>query len=98
MRLFVLADSETILAFALAGIKGRAVSSPQEIPAILKTLDRKRTGLVLITEALAWENRHVIEEMLLDPDGVLVLEVPDMKGPKTGRVGAAERIVSLLRR
>jgi len=98
MRVFVIADSQTVLAFALAGIKGQAVHSPAEIPAILKTLDRERTGLVLITEALARENRQVIEEMLLEPGGTLVLEIPDTTGPQTGRAKAAERIVSLLNR
>ncbi len=98
MRVFVLADSQTVLAFALAGIKGRAVHSPEEIPAILETLDPKETGLVLITEALARENRQVIERMLLEPGGALILEIPDLTGPKTGRIGAAERLVSLLRR
>lgn len=98
MNLFVLGDSRTVLTFALAGIKGRTVSSPQEVPVILKALDRERTGLVLITEALAWENRQVIEEMLLEPGGILVLEIPDITGPRSGRAGAAQRIVSLLRR
>lgn len=98
MKVFVLADPQTVLAFALAGIKGQAVSSSQEIPAILRGLGREGTGLLLITEVLASENRQVIEEMLLEPGGILVVEIPDINGPRTERGKVAERLVSLLRR
>ncbi len=98
MKILVIADPKTTLAFALAGISTQAVQSPAEIPAILQDLDRETTSLVLITEALAGENRAVIERLVLEPGGPLILEIPDTAGPQPRRARAAERIVSLLRR
>jgi vacuolar-type H+-ATPase subunit F/Vma7 len=98
MKILVIADSKTTLAFALAGISTQAVQSPAEIPAILQDIDRETTSLVLITEALAGENRAVIERLVLEPGGPLFLEIPDTAGSQPRRTSAAERIVSLLRR
>jgi vacuolar-type H+-ATPase subunit F/Vma7 len=98
MKILVLADPNTTLAFALAGIGTRAVRSPAEIPAILQGIDRETTGLILITEALAGENRTAIESMVLAPGGPLILEIPDTGGPQPRRARATERLVSLLRR
>lgn len=97
MRVFVVADAQTVLAFALAGVRGQVAGSPEEVPDILEGIDREETGLVLITEALAQANRGVVEKMLLEPDGPLVLEIPDATGPMAGRAKAAERIASLLK-
>jgi vacuolar-type H+-ATPase subunit F/Vma7 len=85
MKIFVLADPDTYLAFSLAGIRGRAVQSPSEVPAALEALVEKETGLVLMTERLAEANR------------ALILEIPDTQGPVPERRKATERILSLLR-
>lgn len=98
MKIFVLADPETYLAFALAGIKGQAVHSGPEVPPLLESLDRKETGLVLITESLAEKNREVIDRILLEAGGPLILEIPDTKGPVSEKEKATERILSLPRR
>jgi vacuolar-type H+-ATPase subunit F/Vma7 len=98
MKIFVLADPETYLAFALAGIKGRAVHSDSDVLTALENLDAKETALVLITEALAEKNRRLIDRILLEPGGPLVLEIPDTKGPVSERRTATERILSLVRR
>jgi len=98
MKIFVIADPDTALAFGLAGIRGQAVRTPAEVPAVLEGLDRQSVCLVLITEALAEGNRELIEKMLLEPGGALVLEIPDIKGPRPNRARATERILSLLRR
>jgi len=98
MKIFVIADPDTALAFGLAGIRGQAVQTASEVPPILQGLDRQRVGLVLITEALAEGSRDLIERMLLEPGGLLILEIPAMKGPRGRKAWAAERILSLLRR
>ena len=97
MKLLVIADPETCLAFALAGIRGEAARSDSEVPAVLKGLDREETGLVLITEALAQGNRKLIDELILQAPGMLILEIPDTRGPRPEKATAAERIASLLR-
>ena len=98
MKILVIADPNTSLAFALAGIDTRIVQSPAEIPDILQGLDRQSISLILISEALAGENRATIERMVLEPGGPLILEIPDIGGPQPRRARATERLVSLLRR
>lgn len=97
MKIFVLADPDTALAFSLAGIKGQAVSSESEVSVMLANLKQKEIGLVLITERLAEKNREVIDRILLEPDRPLILEIPDIQGPVPKRVKATERILSLIR-
>lgn len=96
--MFVIADPETYLAFALAGIKGEAVESESEVSTALQNVDRKEIALVLITERLAQKNREVINRILLEPDDLLIVEIPDTHGPVSEREKASERILSLVRR
>jgi V/A-type H+-transporting ATPase subunit F len=98
VKIFVIADPETYLAFALAGIKGEAVEFESEVATALQNLDRKEVGLVLITERLAQKNREVIDSILLEPDDLLIVEIPDTQGPVSEREKASERILSLVRR
>lgn len=98
MKLFVIADPETRLAFALAGIEGRAVNSDSEVLDVLGSLDPEDVGLILITEALAERNRELIDKLILGPPGRLILEIPDIQGPRPIRTKAADRIASLIRR
>lgn len=98
MKIFVIADPETYLVFTLAGIRGKAVKSETEVPAILASLAREEVGLVLITEPIAERNREVIERILIEPGGPLILEIPATKGPVQTRTRTTERLVSLLRR
>ena len=98
MKIFVIADAETVLAFALAGLKGQAVKSETEVPAILADLSREQAGLVLITEALAMKNREAIERVLLDLAGPLIVEIPGRGGPLPKKAKTTERLLALLRR
>jgi len=98
MKVLVVADSETCTAFGLAGFSGRPVTSEEEVGALLTGLTRQEAGLVLITEALAEKNREVVERLLIEPGGPLVLEIPDTRGPRPGKPKTTERLLALLRR
>ena len=98
MKVFVIADPESYLAFALAGVDGVPVESESEVGPVLENLDRSEVGLVLITEALASRNREAIDRMLIGPGGPLILEIPAASGPLGTRARATERILGLLRR
>jgi vacuolar-type H+-ATPase subunit F/Vma7 len=98
MKIFVIADAETVLAFALAGLKGQSVTSETEVPTLLANLTREEAGLVLITEALAVNSREAIERVLLDPGRPLIVEIPGSGGPLPRKVRTSERLASLLRR
>ena len=98
MKIAVIADPDTVLAFRLAGVEGRVAHSAAEVAALVDQLRREEIGLMLITEALADENRKLLEKILLEPGGPLILEIPEFKGPMTRKTGATERIAALLRR
>ncbi len=98
MNIVVIADSQTCLAFSLAGIQSYPVDSATEVLPIFESLSREQIGLVLITEPLADKNREAVERLLLEPGGLLILEIPAMAGPLKRRSGFTERLVSLLRR
>jgi V/A-type H+-transporting ATPase subunit F len=98
MKIFVLADADTFLVYALAGLKGQTVKSETDVPAILDGLTRETAGLVLITEALAQNNREAIERMLMDSGKPLVVEIPDINGPLPHKTRSTERLMSLMRR
>jgi vacuolar-type H+-ATPase subunit F/Vma7 len=98
MKIFVLADADTLLVFARAGIRGRAVTSEADVPAILDGLTRESTGLVLITEALAQNNRGAIERVMMDSAKPLIVEIPDIHGPLPQKTRSTEHLISLMRR
>lgn len=94
----MLADADTLLAYALAGIKGQSVTSEADVPAILEGLTREMAGLVLITEALARNNREAIERVMMDSGKPLIVEIPDIHGPLPQRARSTERLISLMQR
>jgi vacuolar-type H+-ATPase subunit F/Vma7 len=98
MKILVIADRETCLAFALAGIAGRPVESETEVPSILENVCRERPALILVSEALAERNREAVERCIFEVGGPLILEIPSTSGPLLSRGQAAERILSLLKR
>jgi vacuolar-type H+-ATPase subunit F/Vma7 len=98
MKILVIADSKTCTAFGLAGFSGRPVASAAEAGALLTGLTRPEAGLVLITEALAEKNRNLVERLLTEPGRPLILEIPDMGGPRPGKPKTTERLFDLLRR
>ena len=98
MKIAVIGDSDTVLAFRLAGLESRVARFAAEVPALIEQLRREDMGLMLITEALVEENRELVEKILLEPGGPLILEIPEFKGPMTHKTGATQRIAALLRR
>ena len=98
MKIHVIADPETCLVFALAGLKGQPVKSGADVPAVLKGLTRESAGLVLITEALARDNREAIDQLMMGSDSPLIVEIPDIHGPLPQKALGTDRLVSLMRR
>jgi V/A-type H+-transporting ATPase subunit F len=99
MRVFVLADHLTCMAFALAGIEGRAVKNEDEAAAALEAFMRHpEVGLILVTERIASTIRHQVDEVLIAHHWPLIVEIPDSKGPLSDRLSARERVVNLMGR
>jgi vacuolar-type H+-ATPase subunit F/Vma7 len=99
----VIGDRETVLAFALGGIPGTVVHTPEETRAALESVVaalRNEGGqqaapiLVCVTYAAASAVRAHLDALALDPNAPLVLEIPGFGGPDavdpiTRLVGAA---------
>ncbi len=99
MRIVVIADPETCLAFSLAGIESVPVHNAREAAHALEDAARDReTGLVLITERLAQTIRNEVDRVVYASQRPLVVEIPDTAGPVPGRPSAREKMVSIMGR
>lgn len=98
MRIFVIADHSTCLAFSLGGIKTRTVKGREEALAALEFgIDDQNIGLVLITEKIAALVRPEVDTILYTMHRPLVVEIPDTSGSLPDRPSAGELMLSLMR-
>lgn len=97
MKIRVIADRDTTLAFALAGIAGHTVRDAAEVAAIFRELAGQQVGLVLITEKLAEACRQLLDDLRMTADAPLILAIPDLSGPVETKRGATEQIMNMLR-
>jgi vacuolar-type H+-ATPase subunit F/Vma7 len=90
----VVGDRDTVLAFGLGGVPGRIVQTATEaraaIAAVVDALHRDggpagRPTLVLVTCGVAERVRAYLDEVMLDPAGPIVLEVPGFGEAAGGR-------------
>ena len=90
----VLGDADTVLAFALGGIPGRAVSNAAEARAAIESVSResaqhdgpeRRPVLVLVTQRTAALIGDDLQRMVLDPRSPLVVEIPGFAEPSGER-------------
>lgn len=97
MRVLVIADHATCLAFSLGGITTRSVREPEEaLIALDFAVRNQEIGLVLITEKIAALIRSRVDNIIYTEHRPLVVEIPDTTGPLPGRPSARERMVSLI--
>ncbi|HEY3353128.1 MAG TPA: V-type ATP synthase subunit F [Polyangia bacterium] len=86
MRLFCIADEDTVRGFRLAGIEGRAAASAAAAGAALdEAAGRADIGVVIVTEAVAAALRAAIDALRLTHDRPLIVEIPGPGGPLPGR-------------
>lgn len=87
---------DTVLGLGSLGIAGTVATNPREAAAALdRALAAPDVALVLLGQAWASDLRERIEAAAVDPDGPLVVEVPDPDGV-TGAVPLTERVERLL--
>ncbi len=97
MRIKVIADYRTCLAFSLGGINTKPVKGAEEASRVLKALQaEKDIGLILITERIADAIRDQVDSIVLGSSLPLLLEIPDTGGPVPGRKSTKERMVALM--
>jgi vacuolar-type H+-ATPase subunit F/Vma7 len=98
MKIHVIADRDTVLAFRLAGVEGHVALVAADVADRVDQLCREETGLILITEDLFDENREWLEPIMLAPGGTLILPIPAFKGPMPRKARSTDRIAAFLRR
>ncbi len=99
MRILVIADPETCLAFSLAGIESVPVHNADEASRALEDAGRDSdVGLVLIAERLARTIRDKVDRAVYTNNQPLVVEIPDTAGPLPDRPSAREMMVSIMGR
>ncbi len=99
MKITAITDSDTALAFRLAGIDTLIPPRPENTANLLKEVaGRPDIGIVLITERLAKAARKEIEKISHERHLPLFMEIPDMKGPLGKRLSATERMAAIIRR
>ena len=99
MRILVIADPETCLAFSLAGIEAVPVRNAEEAARALENAGRDSDlGLVLITERLARMIREEVDRVVYTSHRPLVVEIPDTAGALADRPSARELMVSIMGR
>ena len=97
MDFFIIADSHTYLAFALAGVPGGQAETPDQARALLHlALEEPGIGLVLITERLAEEIREEVDSLRWEGGETLVVEIPDLTGPLSRKETLLDRVRALM--
>ena len=86
MKIFCIADEDTVRGFRLAGVSGQAVASAQEAAlAIESATAQPDCAIVLLTETIADGIRPQVERIRLEMQQPLIVEIPGPDGPLPGR-------------
>ena len=86
MKLFCIADEETVRGLRLAGIDGQAVlSAAQAVAALEAAAAQPDCGIIVLTEAVAAALGPQLETMRLERDRPLLVTIPGPQGPMPGR-------------
>lgn len=82
MKFYLLSDNvDTVVGMRLAGIPGEVLHEEKEVrSSLLAAMDRKDTGVILITEKLVSLCRDDIYRLKLTRPRPLIVEIPDRHG------------------
>lgn len=87
MHVHVIGDVDSVLGFRLAGVEGTvATDRISALEALKAVLERKETGIVLLTEPVAAQVRDTFESHVYGMGFPLLLEIPDASGPDPARM------------
>lgn len=86
MRVLVLGSQDTVWGFALAGVHGQIVTTPEEVERALDAaLADKEIGILLITDDVAGMARQRVDRLIARSMVPLVVEIPGPGGPAPDR-------------
>ncbi len=97
MKFFLIGDEYTVLGYSLVGINGIIVNNAQEATDALNTVTKDpNVGIILITQRIASEIRHLVDTARLEMSTPIVLEIPDRQGPMENRESALSVVQRLI--
>ena len=86
MKFFCVADQDTVRGFRLAGVDGRAASTPEEASAALdEALKDRDLGIIIMADTLAEGLRQRLDELRMKQTRPLIVVIPGPSGPMPGR-------------
>ena len=93
MDIYVLGSLDAVRGFALAGVGGKVVTTPEELHRALETvLSEKRVGILMVTEDVAALDRPRMETLRTRRSVPLLVELPGPDGPRPERPSLEEMI------
>lgn len=86
MKLFCIADEDTVRGFRLAGVDGEAVDDAKSAKAAMdRVLSHPEIGLVILTDVVASEIQTEVDRIRMECESPLLVEIPGPDGPMPGR-------------
>ena len=86
MKLFCIADEDTVRGFRLAGVAGEAVSDAQEaVATVRRAAAMPGLGLLIVTDVVASEAQTEIDRIRIECGQPLIAEILGPDGPMQGR-------------
>jgi len=93
MKLMVIGNQDAVWGFALAGVRGRIVTTAEELNRALDAaMADKEVGIVLVTEDVANLARQRVDTAMVRSTVPLVVEIPGPAGPRPDRPPLSEVI------
>ena len=86
MKLYCIADEDTVRGFRLAGVDGQSVATArQAAEALEQAVGDPDLGVLIVTDVVAQEVRPQIDAIRLGRERPLIAEIPSPEGPMKGR-------------
>jgi len=93
MKYSIIGDEDTVLGFRMVGVTGKvATNSGEAKRAFDAMLEDRDNCIIIITERVADMIRPIVDKFLFAESFPLIVEIPDRKGPKPGRLGIRETV------
>jgi V/A-type H+-transporting ATPase subunit F len=93
MKYSIIGDEDTVLGFKMVGVSGKVATNPDQARHAFEVLlEDKENCIVIITERVADMIRPIVDKFLFTESFPLIVEIPDRKGPKPGRLGIRETV------
>jgi V/A-type H+-transporting ATPase subunit F len=86
VKLYCIADEDTVRGFRLAGVEGEVVTTPAEAQqAVERAAAQPNLGMLILTDVVAAGIRPLVDEIHLEREQPLIVEIPGPEGAMPGR-------------